>query len=77
VLTNKERLKTIINRLIEAYNNKILQEKLPLQNERYLVLLALHKNYDEYSFKKIISLLNMEYLIEDARKLSLKKIQLI
>ncbi len=73
MLTNKERLKTTINRFIEAYNNKILQEKLPLQSERYLVLLALHKNYDKYSFEEIISQLNMEYLIEDARKLSLKE----
>lgn len=72
MLTNKARLKTTINRFIEAYNNNILQDKLLVINERYLKLLTIEKNYDNYSFEKIIAELNIEYLIEDARKLSLK-----
>lgn len=72
LLTNKERLKTTINRFVDAYNQNILQQKLPVITERYEQLLKIVKNYENLSFEEIISQLNIEYLIEDARKLSLK-----
>ncbi len=71
LLTNKERIKTTIGKFLEIHKSGFLQKQLPVINTRFQQLEAIYNTYEALSFETIISKLNITYLIEDARQLSL------
>lgn len=70
-LTSKERIKTTLKKIIECKNEGKLKIYLDILPKRYEILEDLFINYEEYSLDKILEKLNLTYLIEDARHLSL------
>lgn len=70
-LTSKERIKTTIEKFIEAHNNCILKNYLHVQEARWSDLISILENYEALTLEDILSKLHLVYLIEDARKLTL------
>ncbi|OFX45684.1 MAG: hypothetical protein A2046_12960 [Bacteroidetes bacterium GWA2_30_7] len=70
-LTSKERLGTTIQKFLEVYNSGQLKNYFDFQQSRFDILKNLHNNYDKYSLDEVLQMLNLKYLIEDARNLSL------
>jgi ubiquinone/menaquinone biosynthesis C-methylase UbiE len=71
LLTNKERIKTTIEQFLAIHKSGKLQQQLPIIDFRFKQLETLYNTYETLSFKEIIAQLNITYLIEDARQLSL------
>jgi hypothetical protein len=71
LLTNKERIKTTIEKFLAIHTSGFLQQQLPINDTRFQKLETLYNNYEKLSFEEIIEQLNITYLIEDARQLSL------
>lgn len=70
-LTSKERLYTTLNMIAKSKYSGKLDEYVNVLPERFTVLEELLKNYDQLSLEYLLKNLNITYLIEDARKLSL------
>lgn len=70
-LTSKERIKTTIEKFIEAGRLGKLKNYIQYKEDKLNNLRLLIKKYDAYSLKQILEKLNLVYLIEDARNLSL------
>lgn len=69
-LTNKEKLKDTIGRFIELIEKDTLKQFIEAKPERIVILQDIHKNFEALSFDDILSKLNINYLIMDARQLN-------
>ena len=70
-LTSKERIKKTIEKFVEAEERGLLIEYVPIKSENFEILVKLLKEYDSLSLEQILESINLIYLIEDARNLSL------
>lgn len=70
-LTSKERLHTTLQKFIESYNSGQLKNYINILPDRFDIINKLLDTYDNLSLEEILQKLNITYLIEDARKLSL------
>lgn len=70
-LTSKKRIATTLHKFIECYDNNKLSEYINFIPERYENVKRILQEYDKLSLEEILKKLNIIYLIEDARKLSL------
>lgn len=70
-LTSKQRVKTTIEKFLESFENGRLKEYVAVNDERMRALKDLFANYDSYTLQEVLQKLNVTYLVEDARKLSL------
>ena len=70
-LTSKERIFTTLQQFQNAHKNGKLNEYLDVLPEKWAKLSILIANYDDYSLEDVLKYLNLVYLIEDARALSL------
>ncbi len=71
-LTSKKYIKTTLLKFVESNNKGLLKNYVSYSDNRFEALLLLLTEFDELSFDAILQRLNISYLIEDARKLSLK-----
>ncbi len=71
-LTSKQRVKTTVAKFLESFENGRLKEYVAVNNERMRALKDLFANYDSYTLQQVLQKLNVTYLVEDARKLSLQ-----
>lgn len=70
-LTSKERLATTIRKIIECNNRNLLKDYVDVLPEKWAVLTGIIEQLDSLTLEEMLSRLNITYLIEDARKLSL------
>jgi hypothetical protein len=70
-LLTKKRLKIAIEKIIESNSNCMLQSYINYVPQRFEILKDIILNFDNMALDEILLKLNIEYLIEDARKLSL------
>lgn len=70
-LTSRERLKTTIEKFIQIQEAGMLKSYLPYREERYARLIQILKDYKTLPLQDILRQLNLTYLIEDARNISL------
>ncbi len=68
-LCNEENLKTSLAKIVDYYDRALLQKYVPIKSEKYEILKSLLK--DNANKKEILEKLNLTYLVEDARKMSL------
>lgn len=71
-LTSKERIKTTLKKFVESYEGNQLQKYITIIPEKYEIIENLLSNYESFSLEEILKGLHLNYLIEDARKLSLE-----
>ena len=71
-LTSKERIKTSLEKLIEARQNGKLDTYFKIDKDRWDKLENTLKDIDKLSLAEILIRFLMHYFVEDARKLSLK-----
>jgi hypothetical protein len=71
-LTSKERLQVSLLKFVECKKQGKLKNYITLIPERFYIIEELLINYKKYSLEDILNKLNLTYLIEDARNLSLK-----
>ena len=69
-LCNEENLTTSLKKVIEYHERALLQKYVPVKADRLQILKTLLT--DKASKKEILAKLNLTYLIEDARKMSLQ-----
>ncbi len=70
-LLTKLRLKETLHKFIESYHSGELKSYLNFLPERFDIIENIINSYDKLSVHEILEKLNIIYLIEDARKLSL------
>jgi ubiquinone/menaquinone biosynthesis C-methylase UbiE len=70
-LTSKKRIKKTLNKIVESYEDQVIQDYIDINSKRYLMLLKLLEDYEKLSLKDILKILNLKYLVEDARKLNI------
>ncbi len=70
-LTSKARISTTLHKFVECYDNNKLSEYINFIPERYENAKNILAEYEKLSLEEILKKLNIVYLIEDARKLSL------
>ena len=70
-LTSKKHLKTTIDKIIECEKEGKLSDYVNVNPSKWDLFLELNKKFDSLTLDQILSSLNIVYLIEDARKLSL------
>lgn len=70
LLTSKEKIKTTIEKFVEAFQGNKLYE-FKILPDRYKLLAQLLEDWEQHSFKSILELLHLYYVIEDARQISL------
>jgi len=70
-LTSKERLGTTLKKIIESNKSEQLKNYINFLPERFEVISKLLSDYDKFSLEEVLHKLNITYLIEDARNLSL------
>jgi Methyltransferase domain len=70
-LTSKERIYTTISKFLEAEERKVLTDYVKYQPQKFQILKEIYEHYAQYTLEEILEKLNIVYLIEDARKLSL------
>jgi ubiquinone/menaquinone biosynthesis C-methylase UbiE len=70
-LTSKERVLNTLHKFIECFNSKQLINYLDYLPEKIAIVKEIIKDYDNLSLDSMLGKLNIIYLIEDARKLSL------
>ena len=66
-LTNKEKLKDTIGRFIELIEQDRLKDYIEVKPERVAILQEVHETFESLSFEAILSKLQINYLIVDAR----------
>lgn len=71
LLTSKARLQTTLEKFVESNNEGKLKNYIDLVPERFLIVTNLLANLDKFSLDKVLQQLNITYLVEDARNLSL------
>lgn len=69
-LCNEENLKTSLKKVVEYYDRGLIQQYVSIQSDRYEQLKSLLES--NANKKKILETLNITYLVEDARKMSLE-----
>lgn len=70
-LTSKERIQTTLEKFMAALNDNILGDYLQANTQRLAQLRSIYKNIDTMSLDHLLKALNIEYLLQDARQLSL------
>lgn len=70
-LTSKERLKITLEKFVESNQSGQLNAYINFLPDRFKILTDILSNYDQLSLDDALQQLNIIYLIEDARKLSL------
>lgn len=70
-LTSKDRILTTLHKFVACYDAGELQNYIDFLPAKYDAIQRMLSNYDSLSLEQILSTLNISYLIEDARKLSL------
>lgn len=70
-LTSKERLQTTLQKFVDCNKAGQLNNYIEFLPDRFCILTNLLANYDIYSLEDVLKKLNITYLIEDARNLSL------
>ncbi|MBE9484540.1 MAG: class I SAM-dependent methyltransferase [Bacteroidetes bacterium] len=70
-LTSKERLQTSLLRFIECNKAGQLKNYIDFLPDRFEIIANLLDDYGKFSLDEVLQKLNITYLIEDARKLSL------
>jgi hypothetical protein len=70
-LTSKERVKTTLEKFIECVNDSRLKTFVDFKSDRLSIIKELLEKYEELSLTEILQKLNITYLVEDARKLSI------
>jgi ubiquinone/menaquinone biosynthesis C-methylase UbiE len=71
MLTSKERIITTLEKFLEFHNSGKLKDFINYNSERFEVIKSVLKDTDNYDLSRILQLLKITYIIEDARKLSL------
>ena len=71
MLTSKERIVTTLKKFIECYELGKLTDFIEYIPERFEVIQSILADLEKYDLAQILQLLKINYLIEDARKLSL------
>jgi SAM-dependent methyltransferase len=71
-LTSKERIRTTLNKFVECNDLGKLKEYIKIIPQRFQIIETILYNFDAYSLDDILNSLNLIYLIEDARNLTLK-----
>ena len=70
-LTSKERLQTTLQKFVESYKAGQLKNYIHFLQDRIDIITNLLAEYEKFSLEEVLQKLNITYLIEDARKLSL------
>ena len=70
-LTSKERMKTTLLKFVACHDEGRLKKYLDFIPEKYNVITRLLEQYEQLTLAQVLEQLNITYLIEDARKLSL------
>jgi hypothetical protein len=70
-LTSKERMQTTLQKFVAYYHTEQLKNYIDFLPERFDIIINLLAEYDKYTLDQVLQKLNITYLIEDARKLSL------
>lgn len=70
-LTSKERLETTLRKFVECHEQNKLQNYTNFIPERYEKVKSILHEYENLTLEEILKKLNIVYLIEDARNLSL------
>lgn len=70
-LTSKLRMQTTLQRFVDCHRAGRLTEYINFLPQKFEALTNLLINYDKYTLEEVLAQLNIHYLIEDARKLSL------
>ncbi len=70
-LTSKKKIETILRKFVECETNRKLNTYINFQQQRFETIKAILSDYRNLSLKEILTKLNIVYLIEDARTLSL------
>lgn len=70
-LTSKERVKTTLKKFIECNNQEQLKNYIDYNKERFNAIISILDEYEKLTFDEVLQKLNLNYLIEDARNLSL------
>jgi hypothetical protein len=70
-LTSKKRLLATLQKFVESNNSGQLKTFINFSSDRFDILTNLLENFDRLSLDDLLYRLNINYLIEDARKLSL------
>ncbi len=70
-LTSKQRLQTTLQRFVACHEAGKLKDYINFIPANYAVITDLLGNYEQYTLEEVLAKLNITYLIEDARKLSL------
>lgn len=70
-LTSKERMKTTLLKFVACQGEGKLEKYLDFIPEKYNVITRLLEQYEQLTLAQVLEQLNITYLIEDARKLSL------
>lgn len=71
LLTSKERLHTTLQKFVECEKLNQFKQYIDYLPNRYGIILNLLANYSSFSLDEVLQKLNITYLIEDSRKLSL------
>ncbi len=70
-LTSKQRIKICLQKFVNCYNEEKLKDYINFQAERFDIITNILNDYEKLSLNKVLETLNITYLIEDARNLSL------
>jgi ubiquinone/menaquinone biosynthesis C-methylase UbiE len=70
-LTSKERLKTTLQKFAVCYHSGELGKYIRVVPERFDTMINILDSINRFSLHEVLKKLNISYLIEDARKLSL------
>ncbi len=72
LLTNKAQILTTIEKFIECEDQKKIEQYIPFLSERFQSLESILKNKEVITLNQILEKLHLNYLVQDARKLSLQ-----
>ncbi len=71
-LTSKERVKITLDKFVECFDTNRLIDFVSFKAERLQVVKEILLHFDAFTLQEILQQLNITYLVEDARKLSLQ-----
>ncbi len=70
-LTSKERLHTTLQKFVECNKSGQLISYIDFLSDRFNIITNILADYEKFTLDEVLQKLNITYLIEDARKLSL------